>query len=44
MIVSGQITKNDALKELEESLYDERELEDDKLYFMKKLDLSVDAF
>jgi len=43
-ILSGQITREEALVELSEPLYSERELENDKLYLRKKLGLSQDEF
>lgn len=44
LIVSGQLTRSEALQALEKPLYDERELRDDKEYVAKKLGLSSDAF
>lgn len=44
LIVSGQITREQSLKELELPLYDSVELEEDKLYFAKKLGISLDEF
>lgn len=44
LIVSGQIKRNQALKELEEPLYDPQELEDDIHYFCKKMRLSRKQF
>lgn len=40
LILSGQITREDALKTLEEPLYDEIELKRDKEYVLKKLGLT----
>lgn len=40
-ILSGQISRNQALEELKKSLYDETELEEDKIYVAKKLGISV---
>ncbi|MEP6728689.1 MAG: N-acetyl sugar amidotransferase [Bacteroidota bacterium] len=44
LICSGQITKDEALKELEQPLYNEKELEQDKEYVLKKFGLSAAAF
>jgi len=44
LIVSGQITREVALKELEQPLYDDRELEEDKQFIAKKLSLDLKAF
>lgn len=44
MIVSGQITREEALSELEKPLYDYNELREDIYYFRKKLDLSEEEF
>ncbi len=44
LIVSNQITRSLALKELESPLYDERELKDDKEYIAKKLGISNEEF
>jgi N-acetyl sugar amidotransferase len=44
LIVSGQITREQSLKELELPLYDPIELEEDKLYFVKKLGITLDEF
>ena len=40
MIVSGQMSRDDALKKLDEPLYDAEELEEDIVYFCKKLRIS----
>lgn len=40
LIVSGQMTRSQALEELKKPLYDEVELENDKAYFAKKLGMS----
>lgn len=40
LIVSGQITREKALVELEKPLYDEVELQNDIEYFIKKLDIT----
>lgn len=42
LIVSGEITRDEALKELEKPLYTENELADDKAFVAKKLGISVD--
>lgn len=44
LICSGQISREDALKELESPIYDAQELIDDKEYVLKKLDLSETEF
>ena len=44
MIVSGQMTREEALQELEKPLYDPRELEDDIEYFCKKMRVSRKQF
>lgn len=44
MIVSGQMTRDEALAKLEEALYDPRELETDIAYFCKKLRISRQEF
>lgn len=44
LIVAGQITREEALQELEEPLYDERELQEDKIYIAKKLGVSDEEF
>lgn len=44
LIVSGQITREDALKELEKPLYDPKELEEDIEFLSKKMGLSVEEF
>jgi len=44
MILSGQLTREAALQELESPLYDEAELEADKAYFVKKLRLTPAEF
>jgi len=42
LIVSGQISREDALLELQKSLYDPIELNEDKAYIAKKLAISVE--
>jgi hypothetical protein len=44
LICSGQITKAEALAELEKPLYDPQELKADKEYVLKKLGLSETQF
>jgi N-acetyl sugar amidotransferase len=44
LIVSGQITREEALAKLEEPLYDQQELEIDIAYFCKKLRISRAQF
>jgi hypothetical protein len=44
LICSKQITREEALKELEEPIYDLAQLEDDKAYVLKKLGLSDEEF
>jgi N-acetyl sugar amidotransferase len=44
LIVSGQMTRNEAINELKKPLYDPVELEEDRLYFAKKLGLSLDEY
>ncbi len=44
LICSGQITKSEAIAELDKPLYDSKELEADKEYVLKKLGLSNEEF
>ena len=44
MIVSGQLTREDAFLELSKPLYDERELSEDKEYLAKKLGITLYDF
>ena len=44
LICAGQLTREDALKELEQPLYNEKDLEADKEYVLKKLTLSAKEF
>lgn len=44
LIVSGQMTKSEALAELEKPLYDPDELVADRDYFIKKLNFSLDEW
>ena len=42
LVVAGEITRTQALKELEKALYTENELAEDKAYVAKKLGLAVE--
>ena len=44
LICAGQMTREEALKELEQSIYDPKELKQDKEYVLKKLGLSEQQF
>jgi len=44
LICSGQISKDEALKELDKNIYDESELRNDKAYFIKKMQLTGQEF
>ncbi len=44
LIVTNQMTKEEALEELEKPFYDEKELKDDKEYIAKKLGVSDEEF
>lgn len=44
LIISGQITREDALLKMEEELYSEAEISFDIEYIAKKLDWSVQEF
>lgn len=44
LIVSGQMTRDEAINELEKPLYDEKELLEDKEYVAKKLGLTLGEF
>ena len=44
LIVSGQMTREEALEELKLPLYNPVELEEDRLYFTKKLGISLDEY
>jgi N-acetyl sugar amidotransferase len=44
LIVSGQLTREEAIEELSKPLYDPSELENDRLYFTKKLGISHNEF
>ena len=41
MILSGQLSREDALQELEKPLYDERELKGDFAYIAKKMQITI---
>ena len=44
LILSGQMTREEALEELSKPLYDPKQLEEDKLYIRKKLGLTKEEF
>lgn len=44
MIASGQMTREEALQKLEEPLYDPEELENDLIYFCKKMQITRNEF
>jgi N-acetyl sugar amidotransferase len=44
LIVSGQLTREEAIEELKKELYNPIELEEDKIYFAKKLGISMDEY
>jgi N-acetyl sugar amidotransferase len=44
LICSGQMTREEALKELEQPLYDPKSLKADKEYMLKKFELTEDEF
>ena len=44
LIISGQITRNDALNIMKEDLYSENEIQFDLEFVAKKLDWSVEEF
>lgn len=44
LIVSGQLTKEEAIIELQKPLYSPSELEEDKNYFSKKLGITLEEF
>ena len=44
LVVSGQMSREDALQELEKPLYNDRELKNDKEYIAKKLGVSDEEF
>jgi len=44
LIVTGQMSRKDALEELSKSSYDPSDIEEDIFYFRKKLSLSEEEF
>ena len=44
LIVAGQITREEAIKELDKSLYDVQELEEDIIYFINKIGITREEF
>jgi N-acetyl sugar amidotransferase len=44
LIVSGQMTRDEAIEELKNPLYNLVELEEDRIYFAKKLGISIDEY
>jgi N-acetyl sugar amidotransferase len=44
LIVSGQMTRDEAIEELKKPLYNPMELEEDRIYFAKKLGISLDEY
>ena len=44
LIVAGQMSREEGLKELDKPLYDEKELKEDKEYIAKKLGVSNEEF
>lgn len=44
LIVSGQMTKQQARAEMQQPLYDPSELEEDRIYWVKKLGLTMDEY
>lgn len=44
LIVSGQLLREEAIEELKKPLYDLSELEEDRIYFAKKLNISLDEY
>lgn len=44
LIVAGQLTREEALAEMEKPVYDENDLKQDKIFLAKKMGLSVDEF
>ena len=44
MILTGQMTRNEALAELEKPAYEEKQMQEDKEYIAKKLGISVEEF
>lgn len=44
LILSGQMSRKDALEELKRPLYNKQKLEEDRDYVIKKLDISLDEY
>ena len=44
LIVAGQLTRDEALRELEKPLYDPKELQEDEEFLAKKMGLSLEEF
>ncbi|MEW6618222.1 MAG: N-acetyl sugar amidotransferase [bacterium] len=44
LILAGQMTRDEALKELQRPLYDEKAIEEAKIFVSKKLGITVDEF
>lgn len=44
LVVAGQLSRDDALIEIQKPLYDENELMEDKEFLAKKMDLTLDEF
>jgi hypothetical protein len=44
LIVSGQLSRDEALEELKKPLYDPIQLDDDRNFFIKKLGISLDEY
>ena len=44
LIVSGQLTRDEAIDELKLPLYNNDDLTEDRLYFTKKLNISLDEY
>ena len=44
LVVSNQMTRQEAIEELKLPLYDSIELEQDRIYWCKKLDIDMDDF
>jgi N-acetyl sugar amidotransferase len=44
LIVSNQLSRNEAIEELKKPLYDPTELEEDRIYFAKKLNITLEEY
>ena len=44
LIVSGQLSREEAIEDLKKPLYNLSELEEDRIYFAKKLNISLDEY